>query len=159
VPFTPFHFGPGLLLKSAAPRNLSLTAFAVTQVAVDLEPLYFMLRGEYPIHRVLHTVWGGGAMGLVVGLLVWAVGRRRAAGLGPALSAEVTLAPAVLGGLIGGTSHALLDGLMHRDVHALRPLAETQWVMGPQGVVALHIGCLVAGGLGALILFARPARS
>lgn len=159
MPFTPFHFGPGLLLKSVAPRRVSLTAFAATQVAVDLEPLYFLLRGEYPIHRWLHTLYGGGAMGLAVGLMLWVVGRSRAAGLPPALRAEVMRAPAVLGGLIGGVSHALLDGLMHRDVHALRPLAETQWVLGPPSVTALHIGCLVAGALGAVALFARRARS
>lgn len=159
MPFTPFHFGPGLLLKSAAPRRLSLAAFVATQAAVDLEPLYFLVRGESPVHRVLHTVWGGGAAGLAVGLSLWMVGRSRVEGLPPAARAEVERAPAVLGGLLGGVSHALLDGLMHRDVHALRPLAETQWVLDPGGVTALHLGCLIAGALGAAGLFLRRARS
>lgn len=159
MPFTPFHLGPGLLLKGAASDRFSFTAFAAAQVAVDLEPLYFMVRGEYPIHRSLHTVWGGGAMGLAVGLSLWAVARARASRLPLALRAEVTRASAMLGGLIGGVSHALLDGLMHRDVQALRPLTETQWVLGPPGVTALHVGCLAAGALGAVILFARRARS
>lgn len=159
MPFTPFHFGPGLLLKSAAPPRVSFTAFAVTQVAVDLEPLYFLARGEYPVHRLLHTVWGGGVAGLAVGLSLWVIARPRAAALRTAARAEFARAPAVLGGLIGGVSHALLDGLMHRDVHALRPLAETQWVLDPGGVAALHVGCLLAGALGAAALVARRARS
>ncbi len=159
MPFTPFHFGPGLLLKSAAPRHISLAAFAATQVAVDLEPLYFMMRGESPAHRALHTVWGGGAVGLAVGLSLWVIVRSRAAGLSPAARAEVGCQPAVLGGLIGGVSHVLLDSLMHRDLHALRPLAETQWVLDPTGVAAVPVGCVLAGVLGAAALFVRRARS
>jgi membrane-bound metal-dependent hydrolase YbcI (DUF457 family) len=159
VPFTPIHFGPGLLLKSAAPRHISLAAFATTQVAVDLEPLYFMMRGEYPVHRALHTVWGGGAVGLAVGLSLWVIARSRSAGFPPAAHAEVGRAPALLGGLIGGVSHVLLDSFMHRDVQALRPLAETQWVLDPAGVAALHVGCVLAGVLGAAALFVRRARS
>ncbi len=159
MPFTPFHFGPGLLLKSAAPRRISLAAFAATQVAVDLEPLYFLLRGEYAAHRVLHTVWGGGAVGLAVGLALWIVARSRAEGFPPAARVEVGRAPAVLGGLLGGVSHALLDGLTHPDAYALRPLAETQWMLDPGGVVALHVGCILAGVLGAAVLLARRGRA
>jgi hypothetical protein len=159
VPFTPFHLGPGLLLKSAFPRRLSLTAFAATQVAVDLEPLYFILRGEYPVHRVLHTVWAAGAVGVGVGLAVSALARGRTARLGVAAREEFERGAAVLGGLLGGVSHPLLDGLMHRDVHALRPLAETQWVLDAGGVTALHVGCLGAGALGAVVLWLRRARA
>ena len=159
MPFTPFHFGPGLLLKSAAPRHISFAAFAVSQVAVDLEPLYFTMRGESPAHRAIHTFWGGGAVGLAVGLSLWAIGRARAAGLPPALRTEMGRQPAVLGGLIGGVSHVLLDSLMHRDLHALWPLAETQWVLDPQGVAAVPIGCVLAGVVGAAVLFVRRERS
>jgi hypothetical protein len=64
-----------------------------------------MMRGESPAHRALHTVWGGGAVGLAVGLSLWVIARSRAKGLPPAVRAEVGRAPAVLGGLIGGVSH------------------------------------------------------
>jgi membrane-bound metal-dependent hydrolase YbcI (DUF457 family) len=137
------------------PQAVSFTAFAATQVVVDFEPLYFMLRGEYPIHRLLHTVWGGGTVGLAIGFSLWAVARPRAAAFPSAAGAELGRAPAVLGGLIGGVSHALLDGLMHRDVHALRPLVETQWVLASGGIAALHIGCLLAGALGVALLVVR----
>lgn len=159
MPFTPYHFGPGLLLKGAAPRRVSLAAFAATQVAVDLEPLYFMVRGEFPVHRVLHTVWGGGAVGLAVGFALWAIARSRAGDLPPAVRAEVERSPAVLGGLIGGASHAVFDGLMHRDVRALRPWMEAQWVLEPGGIAALHVACVIAGALGAAGLFLRRTRS
>ncbi len=159
MPFTPFHFGPGLLVKGAAPRHVSLTAFVASQVAVDLEPLYFFLRGEYPVHRWLHTVWGAGLVGLVAGAALGALARRSALIPVPALRGELRMGAAIVGGLLGGVSHPLLDGLMHRDVRALRPVAETTWVLEPSGVAALHLACVIAGVLGALLVVVRRARA
>ena len=158
MPFTPFHFGPGLLLKGAAPRRLSFTSFALTQVAIDVETLYYILRDESHAHRALHTVWGGGAVGLAVGLVVWAIGRRWVVQPGSAVDAEVQRAPALLGGLIGGISHPLLDGLMHQDIHPLRPLSDTQCVLDPGGVAAIYLGCAIAGLLGAAVLAVQAGR-
>jgi len=159
VPFTPFHFGPGLLLKGAGPRHVSLTAFIATQVVVDLESLYFILRGEYPVHRWVHTVWVAGAVGLAVGAAVGARARRWTTAAAPALRDDLGMGAALVGGLLGGVSHPLLDGLMHRDVRALRPFAEITWVLEPGGVAALHLGCTIAGVLGAFLLVARRARA
>jgi len=44
MPFTPCHVGPGLLLKSAAPRRVSVVAFALANVAIDVETLVHILR-------------------------------------------------------------------------------------------------------------------
>jgi hypothetical protein len=49
MPFTPFHFGPGATIKAMAGQHFSFTVFAFTQLAIDLEPLYFMLRDEDPL--------------------------------------------------------------------------------------------------------------
>ena len=45
---TPFHFGPGLLIKAAAPRQFSMAAYSLTQVVIDIETGYYQLRHEYP---------------------------------------------------------------------------------------------------------------
>jgi membrane-bound metal-dependent hydrolase YbcI (DUF457 family) len=65
------------------------------------------------------------------------------------------MAAALVGGFIGGISHPVLDGLMYRDVRALRPLSEATWVLPPADVAGLHIACLVAGALGAVWLVVR----
>lgn len=44
MPVTTFHFGPGALLKALVPRWISLTAFVISQVVVDLESGYHLLR-------------------------------------------------------------------------------------------------------------------
>jgi hypothetical protein len=73
MPFTPYHLGPGLLLKSVLRGNLSFMAFAVTQVIIDCETLYHLLRGEWPVHRTLHSYLGSVITGTAVGVMLCAV--------------------------------------------------------------------------------------
>lgn len=58
MPITPFHFGPGALIKAIAPRYFSWTIFALANVLIDLEPVVlFLLIGD-PAHPWLHTLPG-----------------------------------------------------------------------------------------------------
>lgn len=155
MPFTPFHFGPGLFAKAMDTRQVSFAAFAATQVIVDLEPLYYILRGEYPAHRWTHTIWGAGAIGLATGAALSRLARRWLGTAPPVVQADLAMAPALVGGFIGGISHPMLDGLMHRDVRALRPFSDATWTLPPSEIPALHVACLLAGVLGGLRLLAQ----
>jgi hypothetical protein len=163
VPFTPFHFGPALLLKGVWPGWFSFSAFVASQVAIDLETLYWLYRGEWPVHRYLHTLLGGAVVGSGVALAVSLVLRRLArrfpsARANLALVAEAALGPALAGGLVGGLSHALLDGIMHWDVQPFRPVAAGNPLLELLNVVHLHVGCAAAGLLGGLLLLGRVLR-
>src|SRR5258706_16215712 len=70
MPSTPFHLGPGVLIKAAAPRQFSMAAYSLAQVVIDIESAYYMLQGEYPVHRQAHTFLLGGMIGLVCGLIL-----------------------------------------------------------------------------------------
>ncbi len=48
---------------------------------------------------------------------------------------------------------------MHPDMHALRPLAETQWVLDPGGVAAVYLGCAIAGLLGVALLVVQRGKT
>jgi hypothetical protein len=48
------------------PRHFGFIAFAATQVVIDVETLYHLLRHEWPLHRVLHTYVGTSAEGLAM---------------------------------------------------------------------------------------------
>ncbi len=64
MPITPFHFGPGALIKAAAPNHFSWMIFALANVVIDLEPVsLFFLIGD-PVHPWLHTF--PGALGVAV---------------------------------------------------------------------------------------------
>jgi len=164
VPFTPYHFGPGLLLKGAAPRHVSFLSYCTTQVAIDLESWHYLTGGEPHVHRILHTFVFGALAGLAIAGLVWLCGAgvhhllgRHVSGMSigtplPVFRSELSLRGVVLGGLLGGVTHALLDGVMHGDVQPLRPFSLANPLYGLIGWKLLHSACLVAGAVGALAL-------
>jgi len=168
MPFTPFHLGPGLLAKAALPRRLSLTAFAITQVAIDIETLYHLTRGEWPVHRELHSVVGASLVGVVVAAsLVFGrpalsrmSGERFARGPVHRASfvAETSNTGALLGGLVGGVSHSLLDAVMHADVRPFWPFADANPLLGVVGIGSLHVVCILAGALGLALWWVAGAR-
>jgi membrane-bound metal-dependent hydrolase YbcI (DUF457 family) len=162
VPFTPYHFGPGLLFKAVVPRHFSFLAFATTQVAIDLESWYYLTRSDPHVHRVLHTFVFGSVMGLAIGALVWFLGfgihallGRRVAGLSigaplPVFQPELSVRGAALGGLLGGFTHTLFDSFMHGDINPLRPFSVENPLLDVVAFDVLQTGCIVAGIVGAL---------
>lgn len=68
MPVTPFHLGPGALIKAIAPRQGSLTTFALANGLIDLEPILCFLRTGDPAHRFRHTLPGATLAALVA---VW----------------------------------------------------------------------------------------
>lgn len=164
MPATPFHLGPGLLVKAAAPRRFSMAAYTLAQVVIDLESGYYLLRGEYPVHRQAHTFFLGGLIGLLCGLIVSRVGERwaRPRDVVPeALAAEYRLPVAVVSGIFGGIFHSVLDGIMHPDMRPLRPFSDANPLLGLVSLRTLYLFCVITGLVGAALLLAwerRPRR-
>ena len=160
MPFTPYHFGPGLLLKAAAPRGFSFLAFSTTQVAIDLESLYYLTQGDWHVHRTMHTLPVATTAGLAVGGLVWALGAgahavlgRRVAGMSigarlPIFESELSGLQALIGGAIGGASHSVMDAIVHSDVQPLLPLSGSNPFLGVIGWSAMEMACLIAAFVG-----------
>ena len=150
MPFTPFHFGPGALVHSAAPKHISFLAFCGANVLVDVEPLYFMLTHQWPIHRFFHTYVGATvAAAIVVG--VFALVRK--------LMPRLTVRAVALGAIIGTYSHVLLDSLMHADMHPFAPFSAHNPLLGAVFLNTLHGFCLIAGIVGGAVLAVRYFRS
>jgi membrane-bound metal-dependent hydrolase YbcI (DUF457 family) len=158
MPFTPFHFGPGALLHSAAPKHVSFLAFCGANVLVDVEPLYFMLTHQYPIHRFFHTYVGAAvAAGIVVGLFMLV--RRVAPRLLDIFGLHNLSVRAVTLGAIAGTySHVVLDSLMHADMQPFAPFSDANPLLGAVLLNTLHGFCLLAGLVGVVVIGARYLR-
>ncbi|HMJ10715.1 MAG TPA: hypothetical protein VK524_04870 [Polyangiaceae bacterium] len=161
MPFTPFHFGPAILFKAVAPRHVSLTAFAGSQVAIDLESGYHLLRGEWPVHRLAHTLPLATAIGIAAGALVWTAGRWLQPSDNVGVQAEVLPLPALIGGLLGGLSYPLLDAILHADVQPFWPLTRVNPLLDALDLPLLHQMCCATGaaGIALLLLRARPKAS
>lgn len=163
MPVTPLHLGVGLLGKGVLPRHVSLTAFAISQVVIDVEVAYYMfVAREWPFHRWAHTFVGGALLGVAVGILVWLagtwlVGRAGSRWQVPDLR-EASFMPALLGGLLGGLSHPVLDGVMHDDIAPLRPFSAANPFRGVVSYSTLAACLLAMACVGAALVAARARR-
>lgn len=167
MPFTPFHLGPAAALKAAAPRHLSFTIFGFSQVLIDLEPLYYILRHEAILHRFFHTYVGATLVGLaavVLGrpvcqwlLMIWLRlwhGKRQTPDAARVAS-RIPLGAAVAGAFLGVYSHVVLDSIMHADIRPLAPFSQANPLFRVLSLDALHQLCLGAGILGLVVLAVR----
>jgi membrane-bound metal-dependent hydrolase YbcI (DUF457 family) len=162
LPFTAFHFGPGLALKGAGAPVFSWSAFAAVQVLIDCETLYYLLRHEYPVHRFFHSFLGATAAGLVAAILCLVIVRMSTVrspwliaplvGSTSTARGEFSSLGVIVGGFIGGVSHPLLDAIMHPDVRPFMPWSDNNPFLGLIGAVQLHLGCSAAALLGAVCL-------
>jgi hypothetical protein len=162
MPATPFHFGPGLLVKAAAPRQFSMAAYSLAQVVIDIESGYYLLQHASPVHRQAHTFALGGLIGFLCGLIVSQLGTwvARPRDLVPeALAAEYRLPIAVYSGIFGGLFHSVLDGIMHADIRPFRPFTGANPLYGIVSVRILYLFCIVTGLIGAVLLLARERRA
>lgn len=160
MPFTPFHFGPGLAVKGMGAPVFSWSAFAAAQVLIDCETLYYLLHQEYPVHRFLHSFLGAAVAGLAATILclviVRAPGLRRPRHVTQLLDSpsvargERTSLGILLGGVAGGLSHPFLDGIMHPDVRPFMPWSDYNPFLGLVGVAQLHLLCVAAALFGAV---------
>jgi hypothetical protein len=156
--------GPGLAAKALFGRYFSLTVFGFSQVAIDLEPLVRILRGDTVLHGFTHT-WIGATP---VALASLAFGRPvcqylldnwrpdpNAAFLNWLRGPERISWPAAIAGAFGGTySHVFLDGIMHSDMRPLAPLSDANSMLHIIPVGSLHLACVLSGVLAALLLLA-----
>lgn len=164
MPATPYHFGPGLLIKAAAPRQFSMAAYSLTQVVIDIESGYYLLHKHPPIHRGMHTFLVGGLVGFVCGLVVSRIGAwlaRPRLVVGEALAAEYRLSIAVLSGIFGGLLHPVLDAIIYTDIRPFRPFSSANPLYGLVSARTVYQFCVVTALVGAALLLAwerRPRR-
>lgn len=162
MPFTPFHFGPGLLIKAALPNHFSLSMFALANMAMDVEPLYHIMCDDAQLHGATHTLVGAGLIG--VGTALWGrIAIRRTWRLSERLSAHagrpfhITGMQAWLGALLGTFSHVLMDAVMHADVHPFLPFTDANPWLDISCTEHVYLGCVLAGMVGMLFILVRAA--
>jgi membrane-bound metal-dependent hydrolase YbcI (DUF457 family) len=162
MPFTPFHFGPGLAIKSAVPRAFSWTTFIAAQILIDFETVYYWLHHRYPRHHFFHSFAGATLAGLTAACCYLIVIRVMSVSF-PSLTtflfelpldmeSEFSTSAVLWGGLIGGMSHPLLDAIVHPDVHPFLPFSNHNPLFGLLAPGRMEILCMVAGALGLVVL-------
>lgn len=111
MPLTPLHLAVALPVR----KHISMPAFILVNILIDLEPGLIMFFGMdglgYPLHQGVHTL-GGATLMIATTTLAW-----------PGFKA-IPFKHWFLGALLGGYSHILLDALVHSDVNPLGPILQ-----------------------------------
>lgn len=158
MPFTPFHFGPGLLIKSFA-QKFSLTIFIFSQIIMDLEPLYFILTSNPPVHRFLHTFAGSHAVVLIsviAGKPICEFSLRIFSKIMRfKQEVKISWAAAFVSALVGAYSHVFMDCLMHRDMNPLYPFSAINPILHLVSLSSLHWFCAASFALGSIVYLVR----
>ncbi|KKN18678.1 hypothetical protein LCGC14_0953460 [marine sediment metagenome] len=71
MPFTLYHFGPGLLIGLIFLSFIDLPTFLIASLIVDIEPflvLFFNL--NYPLHGFFHSFLGGTIIALILTVIM-----------------------------------------------------------------------------------------
>lgn len=159
--------GPGMMVKAAMPRHFSIIVFGLAQIAIDVEALRYLVRGEYPLHRFWHTYLGAtiAAVGLAIvgkpisqGIkLIWNRVAPNNSDADFSVAVPTTWTASFSGAFIGSYSHVLLDSLYHADIAPFHPFSDINRLRGFVGAYTVDIACIAAGIIGLIWFFARQA--
>jgi hypothetical protein len=157
MPITHFHFGPGAAMHAIAPKHVSFLAFCAANILIDIEPLYYMVTGQYPLHRFFHTYIGATIVTVLTALIFFVVLKLASHITLPNLLQWQSLSPLPiwLGAAIGSYSHIVFDSVMHSDIAPLAPFSNTNVLYQLVPLAELHLFCLLAAVLGLVILVIR----
>lgn len=168
MPFTPFHFGPGAAVHAVAPRYFSFTVFCFAQIVTDVETAYYMLRGEYPLHRWFHTYLGATIIAVLcilvgrsiceVALHVWIRWEHAPFKRYFPATNHISFASAAVAAFVGTYSHVFLDSIMHADVAPFKPFSSLNPLYGLISWFTLHALCVVLGVFGMWRVGARSTK-
>ncbi len=172
MPLTPFHLGPALAAKAGLRHAFSLRVFVLAQVLIDVESALRLALPTGTVHGPLHSLAGAAAAGLaaaVVGKpLVHSLTMplrtllARVEGM-PAWVVEqvvpVGWTAALVGGLFGGVSHALLDAVIHADVQPFWPFTARNPFLREGSFYPMHMVTALVGLLGGAAWLALARRT
>lgn len=161
MPFTPFHMGAILVVKPNLDHRISLIAFGLAQVAMDLEPGIRMLVGaDDVLHGISHTILGAVIIGSAVVLAAplvrllilrrWNKEAMHYKQQWLVQSEVVPIGPVVAGALFGTLSHVALDSLIHHDIQPLFPFSRANPMLGLLSHDNVYLLCSVAAALGTI---------
>ena len=157
MPITPFHFGPGAAIHSIAPKRISFLAFCLANVLIDFEPLYYMVTGQYPLHRFFHTYIGATIITLATALILFAALKLNQKVRLPNLFQwkNLTPPPIWLGAAIGSYTHIIFDSVMHPDIVPLSPFSNANPLYQLVSLGHLYLFCLFSALLGLVVIGVR----
>ena len=158
MPFTPFHMGPALFIKTLLQGCFSIMVFGWSQIIMDIQPLIVLLTGEGHLHGFTHTYIGAfliGVISVLTGKYAAEYGLRF---INLTSHLPISWPTTIISAFIGTFSHVLLDSIMHADMAPFAPLSENNLFFGLMTIEVQHDFCLYSGLIGVALFAAVSLR-
>mgnify|MGYP001162588020 CR=1 FL=1 len=165
MPFTTFHLIAGTSIKSVFPKYFSWSTFALTNIFIDFEVLYFLFVTGIPSHKFFHTIIGATLIAIFVaafckpicefGLRLWNKTLRMEKFSWFKTNVKLTRFSAWSGAFIGAYSQLLLDSIMHRDMSPFSPFTDYNSFQRVISIQTLHDVCFGLLVFGFIIYFLK----
>ncbi len=156
MPFTPYHFGPALLLGVIFFPFLDIIALLISSVILDIEPLIILVIGTgQPLHGIMHTYLVATLVAMLVSAIIWLL-------RGPlyqflslfGIDQEASKMRIVISSLIGTNSHVLLDSFIYPEMNPFFPIMGNPF-LGLIATAAIYQFCLICGVAGIIVYMFR----
>jgi hypothetical protein len=163
MPITPFHFGPGILIKSVCRKRFSLTVFILVQIIIDSEVAWNAFLGHDRLHTFFHSYLGSSAViGIVLAFILFLrffvkkkFIQEKWLRNSYMTSAQVSFGTAFISAAIGAWSHVFLDSIMHMDMIPWYPIGSQNFMLHKISLFSLHLGCVLSALVGMGIWITR----
>ena len=156
MPFTPYHFGPAVLIGVLLFPFIDFTTIVVASVILDLEPLaVIFLDLPLPLHAFFHTYLGATIVAIVLSICIYPFRKylnEIVSFFG--LRQESSFRHIVPASLIGTYSHVLLDSFLYVEMNPFFPLIGNPFVGILYGGFVYNL-CLVLGVIGFFVYLTR----
>lgn len=156
MPFTPYHFGPAVLVGVILFPFIDFATLIAASVVLDLEPLaviFFNLPG--PLHAFFHTYLGATIVAVVLSICIYPFRKylnEIVSFFG--LKQESSFRHILPASLIGTYSHVLLDSFLYAEMNPFFPLLGNPFVGFLAGGFVYNL-CLVLGAIGFFLYLLR----
>ena len=162
MPVTPFHLMAGVAVKSFVRSNFSWTIFALTNIIIDIEVVYYYIATGIPSHKFFHTFLGS----TIIVILCATVGRYLCQlGLklinliftNKVIKFDTTIhkKTAWISAFIGAYSHVLFDCFANDDMRPLYPFSEKNLLLGLLSNNFMMFSCTALFLIGILVAYLK----
>ncbi len=126
MPFTPFHFGPGLAFGLLFRKYFHTPTFILANLIVDIEPfIILVLSLDLPLHWFFHSLVGALTLGLILSFFMFMT-RNIFRPLFMSLKIEFIkndeFKSYLLAGILGVLFHIFLDYPIYSDIKPFFPI-------------------------------------
>lgn len=124
MPFTPFHWGPALLISMLFFPIFDLPTLLLSSVIVDLEGIYVLMSSSpLPLHGFFHSYIGASILGIFAAIIVYYLYRwlRKIMKLFM-LEQKSSFKRIFYTSLFGVYSHVFLDSFLYGEMNPFYPI-------------------------------------